>query len=207
MIKSPNSKITHIYNAEISAGSLMLRESRKIAGLLLQSADDKAWHQAIYVDNILQKKVPSTARRMTRLIRNRLDSMTPDLWKMIVDGTTEVAIQSLLAASIKHSRLFGDFLIEVVKEHYRIFNKHLSTRDWVNFLAECEHKDPAVSTWSESTRAKLGQVIFRVLAEAKYVDSTRSLNLIPVTLTHEIREYLVTHEETYLLKCMDITHE
>lgn len=65
-----------IYNAEISAGSLMLRESRKIAALLRHGADEKTWHKAFYVDNILQKKVPSTARRMARLIRNRLKLMT-----------------------------------------------------------------------------------------------------------------------------------
>ena len=45
-----------IYNAEISAGSLMVEESRIIAKLLLDKADEKAWHQAIIVKNILQKK-------------------------------------------------------------------------------------------------------------------------------------------------------
>ncbi len=91
----------HHYNAEISAGSLMLRESRAIAVLLLAGADEAAWHKAIYVDNILQKNVPSTARRMVRLIRNRLEIMAPDLWEIVVNGTSEVALQSLMAAAIK----------------------------------------------------------------------------------------------------------
>jgi hypothetical protein len=131
------------YNAEISAGSLMLRESREIANLLLKGSDDKGWYQALYIDNILQKKVPATARRMARLIRNRLELMTPDLWKMVVNGTSEIAMQSLFAAAIKHSSLLGDFLILVVKEHYKVFNKELSTRDWLNFLKACEQKDPS----------------------------------------------------------------
>jgi len=180
----------NIYNAEISAGSLMLRESRKIARLLLNKVDDNTWHQAICIDNILQKKVPATARRMSRLIRNRLELMTPDLWNMVIDGTSEIAMQSLLAAAIKHSHLLGDFLIVVVKEHYKVFNKDLSTKDWINFLKVCEQKDSAVSSWSESTHAKLGQVIFRILAEAKYLDSTRSLKLVPVSLTPEVLGYL-----------------
>ena len=202
-----NLKSNPIYNAEISAGSLMLRESRKVAKLLLEDADEKAWHQAIYVDNILQKKVPATARRMTRLIRNRLEPMTPDLWKLIVNGSAETALQALLAAAIRHSRLLGDFLNDVVKEKYRLFDKQLTIQDWKNFLNTCELRDSMIAHWSEKTKAKLGQVIFRILAEAKYLDSTRSLKLTPVTLTPEIRKYLAAHKEKYILKCMDVAHE
>ncbi len=196
-----------MYNAEISAGSLMLRESRIVAGLLLDRADDMAWHQALAVDNILQKKVPATARRMARLIRNRLELMSPELWEMVMHGNSEVARQALLAAAIKHSRLLGDFLNEVVKEHYKVFNEQLSVMDWKNFLAACAQRDGAVATWSDTTKAKLGQVIFRILAEAKYVDSTRALKLIPISLAPEVRQYLVSNKETYILRCMDIAHE
>lgn len=197
----------NIYNAEISAGSLMLRESRKVAKLLLEGADEETWHQAIHVENILQKKVPATARRMIRLIRNRLESMSPDLWKLIVNGPAEAALQALLAAAIRHSRLLGDFLNDVVKEKYRVFDRQLTVQDWKKFLYTCELRDSVVTEWSEKTKAKLGQVIFRILAEAKYLDSTRSLKLTPVSLTPEIRRYLVKHEEKYILKCMDVAHE
>ena len=47
------------YNAEITAGSLLLKESRAIVQLLLQDADAKAWHKAIAVDNVLQKTSPA----------------------------------------------------------------------------------------------------------------------------------------------------
>lgn len=185
----------------------MLRESRIIAGLLLESADNEVWYQALYIDNVLQKKVPATTRRMVRLIRNRLELMTPELWRMVVDGSSEIATQSLLAAAIKHSRLLGDFLNEVVKSHYKVFNKQLTAMDWKNYIALCAKRDAAVSTWSETTKAKLGQVIFRILAEVKYVDSTRSLKLTPVSLAPEVQKYLVQHKESYLIRCMDISHE
>lgn len=206
-MNSNSNSNSSLYNAEISAGSLMLRESRQIAKLLLASADDVAWEKALYVDNVLQKKIRATARRMARLIRNRLELMTPDLWKMVVEGGSEVATQALIAAAIKHSHLLGDFLNDIVKENYKVFNQQLSIKDWNNFLVICEHRDPAVSTWSKSTRAKLGQVVYRILAEAKYLDSTRSMKLIPVALTPEIVDYLRKNEETYVLRCMDVSHE
>ena len=64
--------------------------------------------------------------------------------------------------------------------------------------------EPQVDTWKESTRSKLKQVVFRMLAEAKYIESTRSCELIPVSLAPEIEEYLVQKNEEYVLKCMKI---
>ncbi|MDH4483528.1 MAG: DUF1819 family protein, partial [Rhodoferax sp.] len=101
-----------IYNAEISAGSLMLPESRRIAKLLLASPTADQWDHAIEVENILQKK-PATARRQARLMRNRLETLDQDGWQSIVEGDTEVASQILLAASIRHSQLLSDFLRDV----------------------------------------------------------------------------------------------
>ena len=57
---------THVlkqYQADLSAGSLMLPESRVIAGLLLQHPDDSGWQQALRVDNVLQKSSPATTVR------------------------------------------------------------------------------------------------------------------------------------------------
>ncbi|XKF14790.1 DUF1819 family protein [Halomonas sp. BLK-85] len=49
-----------------------MRESRLIAALLLEKAYAAARHQAIMVDNCLQKKRPATAKRMAQAIRKRL---------------------------------------------------------------------------------------------------------------------------------------
>jgi len=195
------------YNAEITAGSLLLKESRVIAQLLLQGADVKAWYQAIAVDNLLQKTSPATARRMATLIRKRLELMQRELWEMVANGTTEVASQAMLAAAIKHSRLLGDFMLQVLRRHYREFNSQLLTREWEAYLVECAHIDPAVASWSAITRKKMGQVVYRILSEAGYLDGTRSLKLQPVLIAPEVSKFLYAHKEDYILKCMDIAHE
>ena len=91
--------LENIYNAEISAGSLLLTESREIARLLLNKANDSDWHNALVVENVLQKKSPASARRMARLIRNRLEVMDEDHWGLVCDSDREVALQALLIAS------------------------------------------------------------------------------------------------------------
>ncbi len=196
-----------LYNAEITAGSLLLKESRTIAHLLLQDADEAAWHRAVTVDNVLQKTSPASAKRMSSLIRKRLELVPRELWSMIANGTTEVAIQSLLAAAIKHSHLLGDFMLQVLQRHYREFNVQLLAREWDSFLIECAHIDPAVASWSQSTRKKVGQVVYRILSEAGYLDNTRSLKLQPVLIAPKVSKFLYSHDEKYILKCMEIAHE
>lgn len=196
-------KFVPTYNAEISAGSLMPLESKRIAALLLTRPDDSAWHHAIEIDNILQKKTPATARRQATLIRKRLMTLDAVGWEMISNRGSEVQLQLLLAAAIKHSLLLGEFMRNVYAMRQRGLESALTSNDWPDFLAECAHQDPSVALWTESTRAKLFQVIVRVLAEAKYLDNARSMRLTPRSLHPDVRRYLSERQESNVLECLE----
>ena len=196
---------TVTYNGEIVAGSLLINESRKIARLLLNNADAEAWHQAIVIENVLQKRSPVAAKRQAKLIKNRLSLMNPDLWEIVDNGSADVAIQALLAAAIKHSRLVGDFMDTVIRQHWQTFKEKISAKDWKDFLEICAQVDPKVDDWTETTRSKLKQIVFRILAESKYIASTRSPKLLPVSIVPDVRQYLVKNLEDYVLRCMEVT--
>jgi len=181
----------------------MSSESRRIASLLLSDPDEATWRQAVEIENILQKKAPATARRQARLIRRRLTTLDVAAWKKIAERENEVVIQLLLAAAVKHSHLLGDFMRTVYANRQRRLDVAVSPSDWYDFLADCAHHDPAVANWSESTRAKLFQVIVRILVEAKYLENTRSMKLTPQSLHPDVHRYLSTHRETYVLDCLE----
>lgn len=192
------------YNAEISAGSLMLPESRRIAKLLLEHPTKEQWFDALKLDNILQKNSPATARRQARLIRNRLDTLEDEAWQSIAEGPQEVAIQLLLAAAVKHSKVLADFLVEVYAGHLRRFEHQISpSKDWETFLADCVQRDPDTASFSVTTKAKMLQVILRILAETKYIESTRTLRLTPPHLHPDVVAYLKRHGEIAVLSVMD----
>ena len=192
------------FSGDIVAGSLLIRESREIARLLLNGVDPESWHQAIVVDNVLQKRSPVAAKRQARLIRNRLSLMKADLWEMVDKGSSDVAIQALLAAAIKHSRLLGDFLVTVIRQHWQTFTDKVTVRDWEDYLESCVQADPKVDSWTDQTRAKLKQIVFKILAESRYIASTRSPQLLPVSIIPEVEQYLVRNSEDYVLRCMQV---
>jgi hypothetical protein len=66
-------------------------------------------------------------------------------------------------------------------------------------------RDPEVANFSATTQAKMLQVVLRVLAEGKYVDSTKTLRLTPPHLHPDVVRYLKRHGETTVLSTMDMT--
>ena len=192
-----------LYNAEISAGSLMLQESRRLARLMTENPTEAQWMQAIKVDNILQKKSPATAMRQAHLIRKRLDTLNQEAWALIAESEQEVALQLLLAAAIKHSKLLGDFIKDVYAQHLRRLESTLSHHLWEGFLTECIHRDEQVSEWADSTKEKLFQVIIRILTESKYLDSSRKMNLTPPMLHPAVISYLKRNNESQVLAVME----
>src|SRR5947208_3642465 len=129
------------YKADITAGALKVPESRVIADLLLREVDAEGWKDAIVKRNVLQARSPATATRLTKLVRGRLETMGPELWRLVRDGKGSVATHAVLAAAVKHSPLLGDFLEIVVGEQYRLFNPALSHKLWADYLHGCRERD------------------------------------------------------------------
>lgn len=193
-----------LYNAEISAGSLMVTESRRVAELLLTKPTEEQWEDAIKRENILQKTA-ATARRQARLLRNRLGTLDDEGLAIVAQESSELCRQVLMAAAIRHSRLMSDFMRDVYIDDVRRLERSLSHKQWDGFLIECQHRDDAARGWSESTREKLFQVIVRILAEAGYLDSTRKLGLTPPMLHPRTKSYLQRLGDGETLARMEIS--
>ena len=179
-------------------------QSRIIADLLLRGVNGADWETAIFDQNVLQTRSPATAKRLARLIRKRLELMDADLWRLARDGSGDVATHAVLAAAIKHSTLLGDFLDLVVREQYRLFSKALTKRQWVEFLDDCRGRDPEMPVWNESTRRRLGSSVFQILAQAGYIENTRTMTLQTVHVSSQVIHYLEKHNEHYVLRCIQV---
>ena len=183
----------------------MLAESRKIAALLLTHPTAAEWEHAIRIENILQKKTPSTAVRQAKLIRNRLMTIGEEGWHLIASGELEVAIQILLVAALKHSRLLEDFLQDVYARQLRRMELALNFHLWDAFWVECVHRDGEIELWSATTKNKLFEVIIRILVEAKYLDSSRKRNMTPPSLHPTVISFLKRHGESEILSAMKVS--
>ena len=194
-----------IYSATITSASLRLRESRIIADLLLQETTTATWNKAIFDQNVLQMGSVESIKRITRLLRARLEPLGEGLWKMVRDGGQTQATQAAFAATLKNSRLLGDFMDITIREQLALFAKKLEYHMWNEYIAGCRGRDPNMPQWSDNTVAKLRSTVFAILPEAGYLKDTRRLQLQSVFIDAQLAAYLRDRGEAYVLRCMEVT--
>lgn len=173
--------------------------------MLLKNPTDAEWDHALRVENILQKKTPSTALRQAQLIRKRLMNLDEEGWRLIAEGEMEVAIQLLLVSAIKHSQLLLDFLRDVYSKQLRRMELSINAHQWDAFWVECMHRDSEIDCWSSTTKNKLFEVIVRILVEAKYLDTSRKKNMTPPRLHPTVIDFLKRHDEHEILSDIKVS--
>lgn len=193
-----------IYTATITSASLRLRESRIVAGLLIDGVDADAWKEAVLEENVLQMRSVESIKRISRLLRARLEPMGRGLWEIVRNGDREQATQAAFAAAVKNSRLLGDFMDITMREQKALFANKLEYRMWTDYIEGCRGRDPDMPHWSDATIARLRSAVFSMLAEAGYLKDTRSLLLQNVFVDAQLAAYLREHGETYVLRCLEV---
>ena len=184
--------------------SLIVPETRVVAAMLLEGISKQEWQRQIVELNVLQKRTAKTAMTYAGTARSRLETMHPDLWALVRDESLPVATQAVLAATVKFSPLLGDFLRTVVRDQFRRFSTHLEPRHWNAFLEDRLQVDFDAPTFSASTQVKLRQNAMRMLAEAGFIEDTRSLRLRSQHIEPAVSHFLHEHDERYVLDCLQV---
>jgi hypothetical protein len=92
---------------------------------------------------------------------------------------------------------------DIYAQQLRILEHTLSYKLWDGFITECINRDEKVAEWTSSTKKKLYEVIIRILTEAKYLDSSKCLNMTPAMLHPKVVAYLKRNNETQVLSTME----
>ena len=89
--------------------------------------------------------------------------------------------------------------------HHRRLDTQINVHQWEPFLADCAAVDSAVGTWTPTTRAKLLQVILRILVEVYYLESSRSLRLRAIHVHPQVKRLLHGLGHDDLIKTMELS--
>ncbi|MDU4997969.1 MAG: DUF1819 family protein [Enterobacteriaceae bacterium] len=188
---------------DLLGGSLMVRESRTIAELLLSEPDEATWQQQIINENILQASSTSTANRYARTLRLRLMTLDRGGWKLIADGSESERLQMLLVALMIQSPVVAEFIAEIVNPARQQFKEKLGMNCWSEFVDENLRLHPELAAFSDSSIQKMGNNLIKALAEAGYLDSPRRRNLQNVFLLPDVATALHRLNKAELLPILE----
>ena len=171
------------YNAAITREQFLFYEVRTTAKLLNEGYNSEEVVECIVSDNLFQYPTEKSVRKIALACLRRLEALDDNsLVEAIATQPSDVAKQICLYAMMKQYRLVWDFMITVIGEKYRLSDTTFGKIDLNIYFLRLQEQDDWVATWSDSTVAKLKQVIVKMLAENEYIDNIRSTKLNPVWL-------------------------
>lgn len=193
------------YLGDIIGGSLMVAESRVIAGTLLQSLPEEEWKRLIIEQNILQKKSPQTAIRYARTIRWRLEPLGEAFIQELIAADERVCSQLLMLAVLINSPVLEDFIRHSVFEARRTYQPVLAMDAWDDFYQTRARAWPELAGYSESSIKKMGNNVIKILVDGGYLNTSRKRQLQPVYLLSETRAWLPRLQREDLAEVMECT--
>lgn len=171
------------YNASITREPFLFYEMRTTAKLKNEGYSDDEIMERIVLENLFQYPTERSVKTIVKACILRLNALNDNcLVQAIATQPSDVAKQICLYAMMKQFRLVWDFMVTVIGEKYRLRDMAYNKMDLNTFFLRLQEQDDGVATWSESTIAKIKQVLNKVLVENDYLDSTKADLLNPVYL-------------------------
>lgn len=179
------------YNLAFTTGGLMLRESVQVGALFQQLGDWDAVRAQVLQDNLLQTRKASSARRWAREVVFRLQHLLPKELDLLTSAGSQDQANLIWIAICRRFLFVADFMAEVVRERYLSLRYDLGYTDFDAFLDATSTQHPELAEISPSTKAKLRQVLFRMLREAHLL--SKDNQILTPTLSHEMASLLLAN--------------
>lgn len=182
-------RIIKHYSGGLTREQFLFYEIRIVASLICENVSREEIYNRITNENLFQYPTERMIRSMTNICFKRIDALaSQSLTEQIAKASATVAKQINLYAIMRENGIVYDFMTDVIGEKFRTQQMDFSHKDINNFFETLQEYYPAAADWSESTRAKLRQVLTRFLVECEYLDNVRSQELRPVFVYPELEE-------------------
>jgi hypothetical protein len=166
------------YNLSFTAASLRPELARIIAECFLEEPDWSAVKTRILSSNALQSRSGSSAVRMERELRQRLQTLSPQQIALLAHSTAEDRAAMAWLAMLKYNPLAFDFAAELLRDKLASYDPVLRRSDYESFVNIKAAQHPELASLTPSTEVKLRRVLLRMLGEAGLLVSGSGLGTI-----------------------------
>jgi hypothetical protein len=186
------------YSFGFTAGGLGLIYCQALAGLYLESGDWQQVRREALATNALRQGRSASSVRVEREFRQRVASLTQPQIRLLAEGSSDVARPLALLAAFKRYPVIFDFCVLSLQPKLTVFDTAVRPSDLENFFAEVEPRHPEVLKLTDSTQAKIRQVLVRILAEGGILSGTDKPVIDPVPLVPEVARVVSAESPAYL---------
>lgn len=157
------------YSAKLTAEPFLYNETKIIAEYLLQGFKPEELKRKNIEENLIQHKKVGSIKRTNSPIFRRLAVMNNEMLDEFVHSDIETSKYILLYAIMKTDKLVRDFVIEVYKDKLMMKEEYIEKFDIDNWYEEKCILSESLKIRTESTTAKLKQVIMKIMQDSGLV--------------------------------------
>jgi len=154
------------YSAKLTAEPFLYNETKIIARYLLDGENEKKLRKRNIEENLIKHKKIGSVKRVNAPIFRRLMVMDKEMLEEFVNSDIETSKYILLYAIMKTDKLVRDFIIEVYKDKLFMRKEYIEKFDIDNWYEEKCMLSQILRERTESTSAKLKQVIMKILQDS-----------------------------------------
>lgn len=156
------------YSAAMPESAFVLQETKKVAQLMIDHDDRDEVRAIVHDDNLLNVKTLSNEEKIFSFMYRRLDLISDDLKRIIIDGDDADARFVNLISIMKLDNLFREFVFETYYDCLRSKDP-VTDFEIMSFYEKKGREDETVASWRDSTLGKLKNRYTRILFAAGLV--------------------------------------
>ena len=174
------------YRFSFTAGSLLFEEMKLVIDAMIS---DGVSLSALDPD-VINKSRKTTSKREFGELKIRVAKLSERELRFFYDASETEQIQLAFIAAMRSYEFIQDFLLQVVREKLETFDYSIVDRDYNGFINSVEMNHPEYTDLSDSTKAKIKQVMFKIFEQAGFINSIKERELNPYYLEDSIRNLL-----------------
>lgn len=186
------------YTFSFTGASALIAETLVIAEEFARVMDWEAVHESVMKGNLLNKVKEATFKREFREIKKRLSHLSNEQIGVLISGDLDDAKAMILLSLVKTYPYFRDFIVDVLRNKYLLFDSALTEVDYTKFFnAKClSHIE--LTHITESTAKKIKQRTFTLLAQTGLISQVNNGIIIKPILSSRPLEVILNDDPALL---------
>lgn len=171
------------YKFSFTAAGSLIAETLTIARYQYQCNDWAITKREVIEQNLLLKDKKATALRQYSEIELRLKTLSKNEIILLCTGSIEDVKAMIWLSIIKTYSFIEDLFTSTVLVNYKDHKPFISDRDYVLFWESVKNTSNEIKSLSDSSIKKIKQVVFKMLFDLGFIDSTKTRRITRPSLT------------------------
>ena len=173
------------YSFSFTGASALPAETLVIAEEYILLQDWEKVKVSVQENNLMNKTKQNTSKRMYFEIKKRLELLTSEKLNLLVSGSPDESKAMVLLSLLKAYSFFKDFVIEVIRAKFLLYNNNIVASDYTSFFNAKAITNDELNTITEKTTNKVKQVLFKMLEQVGLINSAKEGMIIKPFLSDD----------------------